>query len=722
LLESMSSEIDIAASDVRMPDAGIVIAARPEPRRRPLRTLLVLGISATVLPLVIFASWLAWLDYRNLRQTSLNALQTNARALMQAIDAELALRSGILLALSHAKAISEGNFARFHANLTAIVTDQPPGTSVSLVDANGQTLVTSAKPFDTPLLPRTDQAAVASVIASGQPLLGDIESNPATQPTLSIYVPVTIDGKIPYVLDEEVPLDPFQELLRRQKIPPDWIAGVLDHAGILVARVPANNSVGKKGNPIFLAAVSHALEGNIDIVSRESVSVVSSWSRSEQSGWTMTISQPRDSFRQALWENLKLMGAMALLALIVGFGSATVLARQIITPMVNLAGRAATIGRGSVPSRMHTGVLEIARVEEALSEADKRLLQRDAERDAFEGHQKLLLSELDHRVKNTLSAAMVVVRRSVKDPKDGIAAAGRIEALAKAHVLVSEAQWHGASLKQIIGIAVSARSDRHRIVLDGPDLHLKPKSTQALCLLLHELATNAAKYGALSGSSGLLTVSWRVEKKSNQCLQFDWQESEGPPVIPPTNIGFGTRLLELIVKSQLRGEIQLEYLPRARFTIPLAPNEANDPGPTQAIPANIHPAAVQDIAGRRILLVEDEAIVAVDVADLLRHAGCKVIGPAMSLRAAMAFADETPFDAAVLDVNLAGEVVFPLAGILRARGIPFVFLSGYSRSYIWPSEFASVPRFDKPLNAAELLTGLTNLLADTASSQLAAVG
>jgi two-component sensor histidine kinase/PAS domain-containing protein len=173
--------------------------------------------------------------------------------------------------------------------------------------------------------------------------------------------------------------------------------------------------------------------------------------------------------------------------------------------------------------------------------------------------QRLLLDELNHRVKNTLATLEAIAARTVQAARDLPSAREsldhRIGSMARAHELLMLRAGSGASLRDVVMRALDAFSSS-RVKISGDEIDVSPKHALALSLALHELATNAAKYGALSCSEGKLDVKWAVKDGT---LHLDWEESGGPPVSPPTQIGFGARLLVEILSRYLDGDVTLNY-------------------------------------------------------------------------------------------------------------------------------------------------------------------
>jgi PAS domain S-box-containing protein len=182
------------------------------------------------------------------------------------------------------------------------------------------------------------------------------------------------------------------------------------------------------------------------------------------------------------------------------------------------------------------------------------------DRKRAEQHQRLLINELNHRVKNTLALVQGIAHQSFKDggtPEAKSAFEGRLEALSATHSLLTSENWESVSLRKIVGDAIEpfkVRSDCFNV--SGPNVALPPKSAVTLALAVHELGTNAAKYGALSDDSGRVLLHWST---AGDRLRLTWREEGGPPVRAPTRRGFGSRLIERGLAAELKGKVVVEF-------------------------------------------------------------------------------------------------------------------------------------------------------------------
>jgi PAS domain S-box-containing protein len=193
-----------------------------------------------------------------------------------------------------------------------------------------------------------------------------------------------------------------------------------------------------------------------------------------------------------------------------------------------------------------------------------RCFTRDiTERKESESQIAILAREAEHRTKNILATVQATVHLTQSDTPAGLKEAiqGRIQALAGVHRLFVESRWTGAELHSIASAELSPyRQDGDvRVRIDGPNLLLEPNTAQAIAVTLHELSTNAAKYGALSVPEGEVHVEWSRAKDGNLTLR--WTEAGGPLVYPPTRNGFGTRVLDTMIRGQLKGEMRVDWRP-----------------------------------------------------------------------------------------------------------------------------------------------------------------
>lgn len=340
-----------------------------------------------------------------------------------------------------------------------------------------------------------------------------------------------------------------------------------------------------------------------------------------------------------------------------------------------------------------------------------------------EQRQRLLMSELDHRVRNTLATIQAMVQLTARGEggKEEFAAElqGRIAALARTQGRLTANAWAGAHLRAIAEdeLAPYAKGGEGQLDIAGPDLLVKPKAASSLSLVLHELATNAAKHGALSRPEGRIALAWEIVANGHEpALRLSWRERGGPMVRPPARRGFGSLLVERVIRDELGAGSALDFdpagltcrieIPRERVAAEAEPAPAPVAAGLRSGEAQPAPLAV---TGGRVLVVEDEALVAAALERSLASAGLEVVATAASVADAMAALDQTRPDAVVMDINLGGETSFPVAERLQAEQVPFLFVSGYQSSLVLPDALKSVPCLQKPLSAESLRRAIARL-------------
>jgi PAS domain S-box-containing protein len=193
-------------------------------------------------------------------------------------------------------------------------------------------------------------------------------------------------------------------------------------------------------------------------------------------------------------------------------------------------------------------------------------IQDISERKAAERHQQILIAELNHRVKNTLALVQALAHQTFKGQGVDTAVqtfSGRLAALAAAHSILTRAKWDSAKVKDVAGVVLRplVGNEQERIRLSGGDESVPPQLAVSVAMALHELGTNAVKYGALSDPHGRVDVEWSIAEHSEPRLHLRWREHDGPPVMKPEHEGFGTRMLKRILASELSGTVKLDFSP-----------------------------------------------------------------------------------------------------------------------------------------------------------------
>lgn len=699
-----------------------------EKRSLPARVWLAALAFVCALPIVLLSIGLLGFQIERHREGVLSQVAETARALRLTVDREIAVRTTTLLALSGSASLAMNDLERFRRTAAAAAAHTGPQNEIMLADASGAAVLSTHKPFGTALPPISPLTGFTRVFETRKPYVSDIFNDPATlSPMYAISVPVEIDGTVKYALVKRLNPDAMTRILQEQNLPKGWVAGVFDRNVVVAGRnVGADRFVGKTGSPQLVEALKGAPEGSIESRTLEGISVISSWNRSPVTGWGVAVAVPTTYFSQIWQSDLLFFGLPALFVLLLSMLLAWLAGGGIASTMAAVAQSAQALASGKTPPRVASRIGEINDIQEALAQtsammAESREVRAEQMADlrAADERQRLLIGELDHRAKNMLAAVQSIARRSLPGGEASERLEGRLIALARAHSELAATSWRGASLLKLLE-AETAPFEGF-VTLDGPDLLLNPKTAQAMALIMHELATNAAKHGALSAKGGRVRIAWDIDRRAEPKLQLTWTESGGPAVAPPTRVGFGRTLIERSAKLELNGDVALTFAPkgvRCTLTIPMGevmmtPWPKSDAKPSPAAPSLAPPPPKPAAnARKRILVVEDEALVALDICDALERSGYDVEGPASRLEAALELARSAPLDAAVLDANLAGEPAFPVADELARRGVPFLFASGYSDLKNFPAAHQSVTRIEKPFDRTQLVQAVGRLLSE----------
>ena len=360
--------------------------------------------------------------------------------------------------------------------------------------------------------------------------------------------------------------------------------------------------------------------------------------------------------------------------------------------------------------RLRVTLLEVVLQLTDLAERERRVAQE---------RQEILIAELNHRVRNILGLirGLVSQSRGHAATVDEFAemVGGRIQALARAHDQITTDRWQAAPLAELIRAEAEAylagRTDR--LGLSGPPALLEPAAYTTMALVIHEMMTNAAKYGALCDRSGRVVVRWDFTAEGD--LEIHWIEEGGPPVRPPQRQGFGTTIVERALPHDLKGEAELHYRlsgVEARFVLPenYVRRQGESAGRSGA-PQPPRPSDAEFALSGRVLLVEDNLLIAMDAEDQLRRLGATAVDVAASVQAALRLLQHAPPQVALLDVNLGRENSFPVADALLAAGVPFVFATGYGEADAFPERFRNTEVVGKPYTGTEMRQALQRRLA-----------
>lgn len=368
----------------------------------------------------------------------------------------------------------------------------------------------------------------------------------------------------------------------------------------------------------------------------------------------------------------------------------------------------------SVSEQKVAETLRVALLEVVLRMSESASADR---RDATQ-KQDLLIAELNHRVRNILG----LIRGLISQTRDNTISAAafvetlddRIQALARAHDQLTADRWSPARLIELLEIETNAYlgAKRNRVTLEGPNVLVEPSAFTTLALVIHELMTNAAKYGALS-DSGMVRVTWRLTDDGE--LNIVWTESGGPAVTAPTRRGFGSTIIERSIPFDLGGTASVSYRLsglEAQFLIPARHLAGTlPPLAKMASPDREQIPDTQILRGCRVMLLEDSMIIALDAEDMLRALGAEKVLTASSVGRARDMMTTETIHFALLDFNVGNETSLDIADELRQAKIPFAFATGYGAEIDLPERLRDAIVLKKPYRGDNLASLLQSRMA-----------
>jgi two-component sensor histidine kinase len=514
-----------------------------------LRTHFLLFGAILVLPLAALSGFLLYqVAVRDRDQLEQRMVQI-AAGVTADLDRELQRRISILQTLATSPALAHRDFPGFHAQASAALLGD--GTGIFLIDRSLQQVVNTYVPFGTALPPYGAADTAQRALQSGSPQVSDFFIGRVTKrPAFDIVIPVprkNDEGQ--YLL--AMGLEPFllQRILRGQSLPQEWVISIADRVGIILARSREPEKF--IGIPLPAVLSEQTAGTTAPAVLLEGGDALRATARSGLSDWQVAVNFPVAAAEALQHTNVVLIGGWTVLALVLTAAGATWFARTVARPL-QIASQAA---EGLVHNRemppFQSRVVEANELVRALQGASLEISNAQKQ-------QQLLLKELNHRVKNLLSVVIAITMRTLpsnqsSSPREQLIQ--RLYSLGRSHDLLIETGWQGASLPKIVLTEMNPYAGR--IHAEGPEIILNPNSAQTVTMILHELATNAAKYGALSASRGRVNLSWSVTGDREPSLNLTWLESGGPAVSPPLRKGFGAALLE----DAIPGSGTLTYRP-----------------------------------------------------------------------------------------------------------------------------------------------------------------
>lgn len=529
-------------------------------RTRSLRSHLIIFGFLIVVPLLIVGGCLAVL-YVTAERT---ALQEEANQVVRearfSVDRELQRYASALDVLTSSANLNQGNFQELY-NLATAVTKAIPRSAINLRTVDGEIIFSTLRPFGTRLPTADDKRLIQAdldAIEQGQLVISDLWLGPITQsPWIGLIQPIASQTGRPYVLSLGIEAESISEIINSQLKSKQWLIGVVGKDNVIISRTwQPERFVGQKATAGYIENAK-GTAGTFYNTTLEGVQVFNTYVRSELTGWTFVAAIPVAELQAPLKRS-----ALALFGLLmIGAGLSVLFsylyAVFLLKPAAKLLELAAA-PLAAADMQPSTGVKEFDDVTEKISSSMIALKKRDKER-------AVLIDELNHRGRNILTAIQSIayqsVRRAGSLEEFESSFNARLGALAKSYGLLTRNDWRSVDLKQLILEGCEPFADADRIQLYGPEVRLQSSVVTGMAMIIHELCTNAVKYGALKYPAGSISVTWAVGTVENKkIIKFEWKE-HGPatPGDDPAKEGFGSHLITTIVEQEFRSRMERRF-------------------------------------------------------------------------------------------------------------------------------------------------------------------
>lgn len=509
------------------------------------------------------------------RNTRYNDVRAEAYRSTQAVVAELDQVfdgiQGTLRAISEAEEVYEANstvcteyIMRVRPNIAAI-------TSILVVGLDGNIRCVSEPSLASPNLAHRDyfRDAVDSQRFSIGPFT---RSQVSDRDIIPLALPIVRDGKAQGAVVAGLDLGWLGRQLARHGVGRGGSSIIADRNGVIIAREPEPQKfVGTKISPTNMHLVRSETSGTAEILSLDGTERIIGYAPPAVTSFGLYVSsgiarsEASAPIDRALRNSILLYGLGTAIAFMLAWIAGQVIIRR---PLMQMVATAEAWRRGHDAAR--TGIVDRNDEIGILGQTIDRLMDenalREEQRASAEERREILVHELAHRVKNTLATVQSIASLSFRHSQGPEALRqfqDRLQALVRSHDLLTRKSWQHADLSEVAEAAMAPlKQERgHRFSIAGPEVDLPPTTAVPMAMILHELCTNALKYGALSNEKGRITITWTAHPcKEGTSVSLLWSESDGPEVKPPTEEGFGTKLIQNLSR-QLSGEANLHYPP-----------------------------------------------------------------------------------------------------------------------------------------------------------------
>jgi two-component sensor histidine kinase len=524
-------------------------------RPQRIRTYLVLFALALSLPLLCVSVFGLYRMASTEESQTDNRIVAFAKNLAVDVDKELDRAIVTLEALANSSELTAGDLRGFHK--LALTAFRPKKAAIVLLDKSYRQLIDTLSDYGTPLPPTADPATAKRVLETARPQIsGVFKGSINGLYVFNVEIPVVdANRQVQYVLIMSFQASHISDMLAQIHYPPGWISGVADQNGIILARSDRPEEYVGSPLPIELfERTEKAGDGVYQATSVAGIPILRSTALSKHAGWYVSLSAPLSFVQAPRWRSYAIGAAALGTAVVLGWALAYYFALLMARPLDEATRIAKSVSQSEIIEPTTTSLVEANILVATLAEASAELRSQT-------DHTTYLMRELAHRAKNQLAVvkgmAVQTARRSPDVSQFIVQFERRIQGLAQSQDLLLRQNWRGAWLFDLIRAHLDLFGIADRVWLEGPNILLNAAAVQNLGFALHELATNAAKYGALSVRTGEILVrsSWPGEGAAS----LSWIETGGPPAHGPPHNGFGYRVITELVPRALNGSAKLDF-------------------------------------------------------------------------------------------------------------------------------------------------------------------
>jgi two-component sensor histidine kinase len=527
-------------------------------------------VFVVALPLLAFVGFLVLQLESQEREGLANETAEDAQLIARSVDRELQDMATTLRLLITSPELEAADLKAFHDRTQRSLRSN--SLYVIVVDKDGQQKLNTRSPFGDPLVKMSNVPSLESVLKSGITEVSSVFFGKTSDKwvfNVAMPLPNELSHAGSAIIMTQNAQD-MEKLISVEGLPAGWSAAVIDGKGQVVASAGAEKiPAGQAFDPETLRLMT-GFKGTIEDVDGEGKQM---YGYAQITGWTWkaVVWGPIAAAQEGIITTFKQLVAGGAIFLTLAVLLAYTIARQLRTPIRQIADMAERIGRGEIVSPVETRITEANQVAVALSNAS-------FDRSQAEDRIHLILHELVHRTKNILTLVQAMMRQLGRQdttmPEFQKAVSTRLQGLSKSIEALAKEQWAGVRLKRVIEIHLSTFEAGDRLLMQGEDFMLKAEAVQNLGLVLHELATNSVKYGALSVPQGRVRISWQdiaAGEDGMVRIKLVWEESGGPPVKEPSRKGFGSTIIQRHAIAAFGGQVDVEFHPEGLIWRLVAP-------------------------------------------------------------------------------------------------------------------------------------------------------